>query len=106
MSELLSCPFCGSDAELVHMRSGDDFVRCANKSCHARTRNYHEAAKLAAGAWNTRADSHCAFAQPTDLADGCALVKELEDAKAEIRKLERRGEYMVRQIAKAKEALR
>lgn len=34
------------------------------------------------------------------------LEAELEDARAEIRKLERRGEYMVRQIAKAKEALR
>lgn len=94
MSELLPCPFCGSEAELVHTRSGDDFVRCVDKSCHARTRNYHEAANLAADAWNARADNTA------------QLIQELEDARAEIRKLERRGEYMVRQIAKAKEALR
>ena len=59
MNELKPCPFCGSEAETVHLRSGDDFARCTNKSCHARTRNYHEAENLAVDAWNERVEQTC-----------------------------------------------
>ena len=48
--------------------------------------------------------------KPADGTDEAQRVAELEaelaDAKAEIRRLEAQGEYMCRQIAKAKEALR
>ena len=50
--KLEPCPFCGGQAELVHMRSGDDIVRCT--SCRARTRQYHENENGPIAAWNRR----------------------------------------------------
>lgn len=58
MSELKPCPFCGAAAKMEHTRSGDDFVRCTDPSCHARTRNYHENDVGARDAWNERADDN------------------------------------------------
>lgn len=51
--ELRPCPFCGGDSEVVHLKSGDDLVRCVK--CHARTRQYHENDVGARDAWNRRA---------------------------------------------------
>lgn len=64
-----------------------------------------ETEAYAAAAWNTRQLPR-AFDSVETAQRVAELEAELEDARAEIRKLERRGEYMVRQIAKAKEALR
>lgn len=51
---LRPCPFCGSPAELVTNSSGDDFVRCTNKTCAARTRLHHENVNGPVEQWNTR----------------------------------------------------
>lgn len=57
--ELKPCPFCGSDAELVRNSSGNDFVRCTNRQCAAKTRLYHENENGACLAWNRRAERTC-----------------------------------------------
>lgn len=57
--ELKACPFCGSKAEMVTNRSGDNFVRCANRQCAAKTRLYHENEAGARIAWNKRAEPWC-----------------------------------------------
>ena len=54
-NELKHCPFCGSPAELTHTKTWDYYVRCTNKPCAARTRQYHENDVGAVNAWNTRA---------------------------------------------------
>lgn len=59
MEELKSCPFCGSPAELTHTKSWDWFVRCTDKGCAARTRQYHENDVGAVSAWNARAERTC-----------------------------------------------
>lgn len=51
---LMPCPFCGSEAEMVTNRSGDNFVRCTNRQCAARTRLYHENEAGARMSWNRR----------------------------------------------------
>lgn len=51
---LMPCPFCGSEAEMVTNRSGDNFVRCTNRQCAARTRFYHENEAGARMSWNRR----------------------------------------------------
>lgn len=56
---LLSCPFCGGEAELVRNSSGSYFVRCANRQCAAKTRLYHENENGARLAWNRRAERTC-----------------------------------------------
>ena len=55
MTELKRCPFCGSPAELLHTKTWDYFVRCTDKGCAARTRQYHENSVGAVNAWNKRA---------------------------------------------------
>lgn len=57
--ELKACPFCGSEAEMVTNRSGDNFVRCANRQCAAKTRLYHENEAGARIAWNKREEPGC-----------------------------------------------
>lgn len=52
--DLKPCPFCGSVAALEHNKTWDYFVRCTNKQCASRTRNYHENDAGAVNAWNTR----------------------------------------------------
>ena len=54
MSELLSCPFCGSSR--VEIVGYFPFVRC--KGCGAETDNYSDE-EAAAEAWNTRAERTC-----------------------------------------------
>lgn len=54
MSELLSCPFCGSSR--VEVVGHFPFVRC--KECEAETDNYDDK-EAAAEAWNTRAERTC-----------------------------------------------
>ena len=48
------CPFCGADAEMLENGAGDDFVRCTDPQCAARTRLHHENHVGAAMAWNRR----------------------------------------------------
>ena len=107
MSELLSCPFCGGEAETCHVTQlweprDTYWVKC--KNCHI-SGIHHTTEAEAVEAWNTRQLPR-AFDSVETAQRVAELEMELEDARAEIRKLERRGEYMVRQIAKAKEALR
>lgn len=54
MSDLLSCPFCGSSR--VEIVGYFPFVRC--KGCGAETDNYSDE-EAAAEAWNTRAERTC-----------------------------------------------
>lgn len=58
-TELLPCPFCGSNAELVRNSSGSYFARCTNRQCAAKTRLYHENENGARIAWNKRAGCTC-----------------------------------------------
>lgn len=58
-NQLLPCPFCGSPAELLHTKAWDYFVRCTDKGCAARTRQYHENNVGAVNAWNARAERTC-----------------------------------------------
>ena len=55
--QLKTCPFCGSEAEIVRNGSGGYFVRCTNKQCAAKTRLYHENEAGARIAWNKRSRS-------------------------------------------------
>ena len=59
LKPLKPCPFCGSHAELLHTKAWDYFVRCTDKGCAARTRQYHENDAGAVNAWNTRAERTC-----------------------------------------------
>ena len=59
--ELKACPFCGSKAEMVTNRSGDNFVRCTNRQCAAKTRLYHENEAGARLAWNRREERTCHY---------------------------------------------
>lgn len=66
MTELKPCPFCGSPAELTHTKTWDYYVRCTNKSCAARTRQYHENDAGAVNAWNKRTERTCTMLRLTD----------------------------------------
>ncbi|HJF65684.1 MAG TPA: Lar family restriction alleviation protein [Slackia equolifaciens] len=57
--ELSPCPFCGGEAEMVTNRSGDNFVRCTNRQCAAKTGLHHENENGARLAWNRRAERTC-----------------------------------------------
>lgn len=59
--ELKACPLCGSKAEMVTNSSGDNFVRCTNRQCAAKTRLYHENEAGARLAWNRRAERTCHY---------------------------------------------
>lgn len=73
MSELLPCPFCGGEAQTL--RNGSWWcVACRTPFCCDVGKFDTEAEAIAA--WNTRTGGYCAYAQPTDLTDGCALFKE------------------------------
>lgn len=72
--ELKACPFCGSKAEMVTNSSGDNFVRCTNRQCAAKTRLYHENEVGARMAWNKRAETAC------DRDALLATARELESA--------------------------
>lgn len=52
-TELLSCPFCGGEAELRRGSSTTPYIRC--KKCGGRTKSSYDSAKLIA-AWNRRCD--------------------------------------------------
>ena len=57
--QLKTCPFCGSEAEIVRNGSGSYFVRCTNRQCAAKTRLYHENETGARMSWNKRAEPTC-----------------------------------------------
>lgn len=131
MSELLSCPFCGGE-QTIRKHGGKVYLASTNhkRGCIMRELLPFVAFSTeaeAAEAWNTR--YHSAYEETVikawkeikawntsqqlrafDTVETAQLVaeleQELEDARAEIRRLEAQGEYMCRQIAKAKEALR
>lgn len=72
MSELLPCPCCDCAADTWYSAQTKRWsVKCY--VCGLRTREY-DIEQSAIDAWNTRAGGYCAFAQPTDLTDGCALL--------------------------------
>lgn len=77
MAELKPCPFCGSPAELLHTKTWDYFVRCTDRGCAARTRQYHENETGAVNAWNARAEqeTHDVSDQPLRfMCDACGGV--------------------------------
>lgn len=59
MEELKSCAHCGSQAELCESKSHNFFVRCTNKQCASRTRNYNSNRNGAISSWNTRYQPTC-----------------------------------------------
>ena len=82
MNELLPCPFCGETPTLNVKHYGDTHywrVICPTPFCAIMSVAPTETEAI--GAWNTRAGGYCAFAQPTDLTDGCALLGELLQAR-------------------------
>ena len=55
---LLSCPFCGGEAELcIHKATGASWVRCTE----CETISGASSAKQAIESWNTRAEQTCEF---------------------------------------------
>ena len=54
MSELKPCPFCGSEAFIVHFTQNACYVKCDNHDCMASQKVYGTEAE-AIEAWNTRA---------------------------------------------------
>ena len=88
MTELLPCPFCGGEAVITdcvyHLKCEDGgvydkkgwTVGCRTVGCRGWFNRSINTEAEAVKAWNTRAGAHCAFAQPTDLTDGCALLAE------------------------------
>ena len=72
MSELKPCPFCGGEASIYEEIPGGYIVQCHDccGQIGIMTREH------AIAAWNARAGAHCAYAQPTDLTVGCALLAE------------------------------
>ena len=83
MSELLPCPFCGGEARIIRTESGWFLKQEHDDNCWLSDATTVNAAigewgeRQAIEAWNTRAGAYCAFAQPTDLTNGCALLYEL-----------------------------
>lgn len=55
MAELLSCPFCGHDADHVHVYAGEEIVRCSNVKCLAAPMVGGETEAEAITNWNHRA---------------------------------------------------
>ena len=92
MTDLKPCPFCGGEAEVYEMQYGADSqysvfgVFCVddsnswliglNRYQHGHFIDNFPTEAEAIEAWNTRAGGYCAFAQPTELTDGCALLHE------------------------------
>ena len=109
MSELLPCPFCGGE-QTTRRHNQHVLLTASNhkRGCIMRELLPFVAFSTEAEAieaWNARQPSR-AFDTVETAQRIAELEAELADAKAEIRRLEAQGEYMVRQIAKAKEALR
>ena len=52
MSDLLPCPFCGSDVGITHIYDGEEVISCYG--CGMGMRD--DTPKLLANKWNTRAD--------------------------------------------------
>ena len=91
-AELLPCPFCGCTAIYVthtNYYDPEDTVSIFCNGCKAHvTLEQNEAEGInektkaeAIEAWNTRAGAYCPHAQPTDLTDGCALIREQRTCK-------------------------
>lgn len=59
--ELMPCPFCGNDAEMVsrmHIPNGKEYTpRCSSPSCAGRLTKRWLIREEAVAAWNRRAES-------------------------------------------------
>jgi hypothetical protein len=53
--ELKPCPFCGEDAEHVHVCAYEEIVRCTNECCFVRPSITCELPEECFELWNTRA---------------------------------------------------
>lgn len=54
-AELLPCPFCGNEAEHIHVYDFEEVVRCSNECCLVRPSVRCELPQECAELWNTRA---------------------------------------------------
>ncbi|WP_158215404.1 Lar family restriction alleviation protein [Candidimonas nitroreducens] len=52
--KLLPCPFCGHEAEHVHIHHGEEVVLCANEGCNVHPSVHGSTAEKAAARWNRR----------------------------------------------------
>lgn len=55
--DLKSCPFCGRDAECLHIYAGEEIVRCENEGCHVRPCLASDDMDTSMALWNQRAES-------------------------------------------------
>jgi hypothetical protein len=78
---LLPCPFCGSDAEHIHMYAYEEVVRCTNECCLVRPEVHCEMPEECFESWNTRAASTSANVAPAaTVQTDRALTDEQRDA--------------------------
>ena len=63
MSELLPCPFCGGEAEIMHLPavepSAQWHIHCANRDCEVDPFLWRSTEAEAIAAWNSRAERTC-----------------------------------------------
>ena len=73
---LLPCPFCGSDAEHVHMAAGEEIVRCTNAVSCFQPWTAQPTYTYAQKEWNRRAPAQQAvpWVQAMDEALVCAHI--------------------------------
>jgi hypothetical protein len=56
--DLLPCPFCGEDAEHIHIYAFENIVRCTNECCLVRPSVACELPEECAAMWNRRHDKY------------------------------------------------
>lgn len=57
IDELKDCPFCGHEAEHLHIYDGEEIVRCVNEGCHVRPSVADADPQVAYALWNQRAEN-------------------------------------------------